>query len=178
MKKMYEHTINKNYIYKGKILNLRRDDIILPNNNNSIREVVEHSGGAAVIAVDNENNVYLTKQYRYPYHKEIIEIPAGKLNKGEDPKLCAQRELKEETGLVAQNIKLIGEFYPSPGYTNEIIYIFAADNLSQQESALDEDEFLEIVKMPFKELFNKVINNEITDAKTVIATLWYNAFAR
>lgn len=170
---MKEKTVNTKYIYNGRILNLRNDDIVLPNGKSAMREVVEHSGGATVLAIDTEDNVYLVKQFRYPYKKFLYELPAGKLNKGEPPELCAKRELKEETGLIAENLTLLGELYPSPGYTEEIIYMYLAEGLIKGTASPDEDEFLDIVKIPFNDLLAKIISNDIKDAKTITAFLLY-----
>ncbi len=170
---MEEKTLKTNYIYKGRILNLRNDEIELPNGRTAYREVIEHSGGAAVLAIDQDNYVYLTEQFRYPYKKSLLELPAGKLNQGESPEVCALRELKEETGLTANRLEKLGELYPSPGYTEEIIYVFRAEGLSSGTASPDEDEFLNVVKMPLKELVEKIKCNEIKDAKTVFGVLRY-----
>ncbi len=114
---MTERTVGKNYLYRGKILSLRCDDALLPDGTPCKREIVEHSGGAGVLCV-REGKVLLVKQYRYAYGEELYEIPAGKLNEGEDPALTAARELKEETGLICNSLKHIFTLYPTPGYTN------------------------------------------------------------
>ncbi|NCA67014.1 MAG: NUDIX hydrolase [Clostridia bacterium] len=169
-----ETTVKVNYIYKGRILNLRNDDILLPDGRPAMREIVEHSGGAAILAIDENNMVYLTTQYRYPYKGELTELPAGKLDKGEDPFNCARRELREETGLVADSIEFLGQLYPSPGYCEEIIYIFLAKGLHKGEESPDDDEFLVTEKVPFNKLLQMVMSNEIKDAKTIFATLFYS----
>ncbi|NLZ24999.1 MAG: NUDIX hydrolase [Clostridiales bacterium] len=166
-----EKTVKKNYVFKGKIINVRCDDAVLPNGKPCTREVVEHSGGASVLAVDKDDNCYLVKQFRYPYKEELLEIPAGKLNFGENPYDAALRELKEETGLIAKKLELLTTLYPSPGYTNEIIYIYLATDFAQDEVCFDEDEFLLTVKMPFKEAVEKIYTGEIKDAKTIAALL-------
>jgi ADP-ribose pyrophosphatase len=166
-----EKTVSQKYLYKGRIINLRVDDITLPNGNPANREVVEHPGGVGVVAVDEENNVYLVKQFRYPYKENVLEIPAGKLDKGEGPKKCGERELLEEVGVTAKSFISLGEVYPSPGFADEIIYIFLATGLEKKEQSLDEDEFLEIIKLPFDKALEMALSGEIKDAKTVIGLL-------
>ena len=165
-----EKTLNKNYIHKGKILNLRCDDVVLPDGNTAIREIVEHSGGSCIY-VEKDDCVYLVKQFRYAYGVEMWELPAGKLNKGEDPMQTALRELEEEAGLKAQTATLLFEVYPSPGYTDEIIRIYQVTDFVESEKHLDEDEFLTgkwIQKQTLKQMIN---NGEIKDGKTLIALL-------
>jgi ADP-ribose pyrophosphatase len=163
-----EKTVNEKYLFKGRIINLRVDDITLPNGEPANREVVEHSGGVGIVAIDEKMDVYLVKQFRYPYKQNVLEIPAGKLNKGENPKECGERELLEEVGVVAKSFVELGEIYPSPGYCEEIITIYLATDLEQKKQNLDEDEFLEIVKLPFAKALEMAANGEIKDAKTVV----------
>lgn len=173
--KLEEKTVNKNYIYKGKIINLRVDDALLPNGKNAKREVVEHPGGVCVAALTKDNELLLVKQFRYPYAQEILEIPAGKREAGEDPLCCGKRELAEETGAQSDNFEFLGQIYPTPGYTNEIIYLYLAKDVTFFDAHPDEDEFVEVVKMPFEEALKKVLSNEIKDSKTQIAILMINA---
>ncbi len=168
--KLTEKTVRKNYLYYGKIINLRRDDALLPDGNPCIREMVEHSGGAAIICV-NDGKILLVKQFRYAYQEEILEIPAGKLNEGEEPILAAQRELKEETGCQA-TLKPAFVLYPTPGYTNEKIYLFCAENAQAGEQKLDEGEFLNVEWMPLETAYQLLDEGKITDAKTVVALLY------
>ena len=165
-----ELTENQNYIYRGKILNLRKDDVILPDGKGAIREVVEHSGGSCVLC-EKDGKILLVRQFRYPYKEELLEIPAGKLNKGEDPMQTAIRELEEEGGVKAESVELMFTVYPSPGYTDEKIYIYRAVGISQTQKHLDEDEFLESVWMEKSELKRMIKNGEIKDGKTLIALL-------
>jgi len=165
-----EKTIKKTYVHKGKILNLRRDDIELPNGAAAIREVVEHSGGSAVLCV-MDGKVLLVKQFRYPYKEEIWEIPAGKLNPGETPEQTAIRELEEECGVRAERVIKLFDVYPSPGYTDEIIRIYRAEGLTKTHVNLDEDEFLTGKWFEEAELKNMIKNGEIKDGKTLIALL-------
>ena len=168
---MAEITIAQNTLYKGRIINLRKDDILLPNGKEGTRELVEHPGGVCVLALDEEENLYLVEQFRYPYGTVLLEIPAGKRDPGEEPLNTAQRELEEETGLHAENYADLGQMYPTPGYSNEIIYLYLATGLYQGDSRPDEDEFLQVKKIPLKKAVDMVIDNTIKDAKTQIAVL-------
>lgn len=165
-----ETTVSKNYIYKGKIVNLRCDDALLPGGKPCKREVIEHSGGAAVLCV-KEGKVALVRQFRYAYGEELYEIPAGKLGAGEDPAVAAARELSEETGLTAERLNLLFVLYPTPGYTNEKIYIYRAEGLKEGKQHLDEGEFLSVEYIPVEEVKRMVESGAIRDAKTVVAVL-------
>lgn len=166
-----EKTIEENCVYQGRIINVRRDRIELPNKEAGVREVVEHSGGVCAAALTDEGEVLLVEQFRYPYKKALLEIPAGKLEKGEDPLACGRRELEEETGAHAQRFVSLGELYPSPGYCAEIIYMYAAFGLSFGQQKLDKDEFLNVRRMKLEEAVNMVLKGEIKDAKTQAALL-------
>ncbi len=165
-----EKTLSANYLYKGKILNLRKDDIVLPDGNKAIREVVEHSGGCCVLC-EMEGKILLVRQFRYPYMEEVLELPAGKVNPGEDPEQTAIRELEEEGGIKAKKVEKMFDVYPSPGYTDEIIRIYRATEIEKSEAHLDEDEFLECVWLSKKELKQMIDKGEIKDGKTLIALL-------
>ncbi len=168
-----EITKKKNLLFDGKILKLYRDDISLPNGEDAIREYVAHSGGVAVLPIDNQGNVYFVRQYRYAYAEEVLEIPAGKKELGEDPRECGIRELSEEIGASAASFVPLAEMYPSPGYTNEVINIFLATGLTFSEMHLDEDEFLSVEKYPIAKAMEMVASGEIKDGKSVIALLKY-----
>lgn len=167
-----ERTVRKNYIYRGKIVNLRCDDAQLPDGRPCRREVVEHPGGAAVLCV-RDGKVALVKQFRYAYGEAIYEIPAGKLNEGEDPCLAAARELEEETGLIAQTLVLRFVLYPTPGYTNEKIYIYEALGVREGAQHLDEGEFLNVEYVPVKTVLSWIEKGELHDAKTIVALQQY-----
>lgn len=167
-----EKQLTKEYIFKGKIINLRRDTALLPNNATAIREVVEHNGGVCVAALTDDNEVLFVKQFRYPYMEEILEIPAGKRDSlNEDPLECGKRELKEETGATAKRFIPLGELYPTPGYCGEIIWMFAATDLDFGDQDPDDDEFLEVKKIPLEKAVEMILNGEIKDAKTQTAIL-------
>ncbi|MBE5737784.1 MAG: NUDIX hydrolase [Clostridiales bacterium] len=165
-----EKTICKNYVYKGKILSLRKDDVILPNGQPAIREMVEHSGGSAIYC-EVDGKILLVKQYRYPYEKEIWEIPAGKLNIGESPEQTAIRELEEEGGIVAERVEKMFDVYPTPAYTNEVIRIYRAVGLTKSKQRLDDDEFLHSQWIDKEQVVKMIYDGEINDSKTIIAVL-------
>ena len=167
-----EKTIKANYIFRGKILNLRCDDAELPDGKPCSREFIEHGGGACVLYV-KEGKVLLVRQYRYPYAESIYEIPAGKLDKGEEPIKTAIRELEEEGGLVADELKLLYVMYPSPGYTNEKIYIYQALSAHETEARLDEGEYLDAEYVDLEKVKEMLANGEICDGKTIIALQAY-----
>ena len=167
-----EKTVQKNYVYKGKILSLRNDDALLPDGNPCKREIIEHSGGACVLYVEN-GNVLLVKQYRYAYGESIYEIPAGKLNEGEDPVLAAARELEEEAGVKAKTLTKLFTVYPTPGYTNEKIHVYRADEVEKVSAHLDEGEFLQAEYLPIDKVRKMLLSGEIKDAKTIIALQAY-----
>lgn len=166
--KLKEKTVRKNYVYQGKIINVRCDDAELPDGRACRREIVEHSGGAAVLCV-KDGKIALVKQYRYAYGEEIYEIPAGKLNAGEDPERAAGRELTEETGLIASRLVLLFTLYPSPGYTNEKIFVYRAEGVKEGVQKLDEGEFLDAEFLPVDEVKGMIARGEIRDAKTIAA---------
>lgn len=176
---LVEKTLNQEYKYKGRILNLRVDEAELPNGKTAVREVVEHHGGVTVAALTNENELLFVRQFRYPYKEVVLELPAGKLEEGENPFAAGIRELREETGAVAEKYVDLGKFYPSPGYCGEIIHLYGAVGITFKEQNLDEDEFLNVEKIPLSTAVEMVLNNEILDGKTQAAVLkmamrtWY-----
>ena len=169
---LQEKTVRRNYIYRGKIINLRCDDAELPDGRPCKRELVEHPGGASVLCVF-EGRVALVRQFRYAYGEELWEIPAGKLNPGEDPMLAAGRELEEETGLIAEQLRLLYTLYPTPGYTNEKIYIYEAVGIREGKQHLDEGEFLNVEYVPVKTALGWIEKGTLRDAKTIVALQRY-----
>lgn len=167
----YEQTEEVQGIFSGKIINVHTDKITLVDGTEAQREVVDHPGGVAIVGLTENNEVLMVRQFRYPYKETIYEIPAGKLEKGEDPREAAIREFREECGAVAEKFEPLGEIYPTPGYCGEIIRIFYATDLTFGEQELDEDEYLEVIKMPFSECVAKIMSGEIKDAKTIIGIL-------
>lgn len=174
VEKLRELPLRQHYLYEGQIVKLRKDLVELSNHKQTHREIVEHPGGVAVAALTPEGELIMIRQYRYPYEKVLLEIPAGKLEKGEEPLLCGKRELLEETGITAQAFTDLGVLYPTPGYCNEVIHLYMATNLTFSAPKPDEDEFLEMVRIPFSEALQMVMQGEIADAKTQIAILKIN----
>lgn len=166
-----EKTLSSEKIFDGRILHVRRDTVLLPNGHQSTREVVDHPGGVCVLALDDQERVLVVSQFRYPYGEVLRELPAGKLEYGEDPAQAAIRELREETGAVAGTFQPLGELYPSPGYCGEIIRMYLARDLSFGDTDPDEDEFLGLERVPFSQLVEQVLSGEIKDAKTIAAVL-------
>lgn len=166
-----EKTLKRNEIYNGRILSLHVDDIELPNGEKATREIVEHSGGVCVAAITDSNELYFVRQYRYPYKKVLLELPAGKLEKGEDPLKAGMRELEEECGVVAEKIIPMGTVYPTVAYCSEIIHLFAAKGLSDTAQHLDKDEFLSFEKISIDKAAEMVMNGEISDSKTAVLVL-------
>lgn len=162
-------------VYDGKILKVNVDKVRLGDGRLSTREEVVHNGGVGVLAV-KDGKVMLVKQYRYSYGEEVIEIPAGKLELGEDPLTAGIRELKEETGLKAKSLKKLGCIYPSPGYTNEKIHIFLCEDFTVGEQKLDDGEFLSCFWQDLPFAYEQIKNGEIRDAKTVCALLKYGKY--
>lgn len=167
-----EKTVKKNYIYKGKILKLRSDDALLPNGKACKREIIEHSGGACVLYVQ-EGKVLFVRQYRYAYGESLYELPAGKLEPDEPPVCAAKRELEEEAGISAECLELLFVMYPSPGYTNEKIYIYHALSGTKTKARLDEDEFLDVEWVPLEKVKEMLAKGELKDGKTIVALQSY-----
>ncbi|HHZ01888.1 MAG TPA: NUDIX hydrolase [Tissierellia bacterium] len=166
-----EITVKSEKIFEGKIINLRVDTVELDNKKYAKREIVEHKSAAAVLAINEEGQVLLVRQYRKAIESYLCEIPAGILNIAEDPKDAALRELKEETGFVAGKIDLIYEFYTSPGFSNEKVYLFKAEDLTFTSTDFDEDESIETIVVTKDEAKKMIETGRITDSKTLIALL-------
>lgn len=167
-----EKCLRRNVIYDGKIIKVRRDDAVLPNGKVCVREVVQHNGGSCVLFV-KDGKVLLVKQFRYAYQEELWELPAGKLNAGEGPEETARRELEEETGFVAEKLTLLNVIYPSPGYTDEKIYIYRAEAADGGAAHPDEDEFLNSELVPLEKVAEMIRTGKIRDAKTIIGVQSY-----
>ena len=168
---LFEKQLASKQIFDGKVVKLFVDDIELPNGKGAFREVVRHPGAVCVIPVTDEGEVIMVKQFRYPFSSVLLEIPAGKLEIGEDPLDAVKRELEEESGVVAENVEFIGMTYTTVAFTDEKIYTYMATGLSYTESHPDEDEFLEVVKIPLDTLVEMVMTGEIKDSKTQVAIL-------
>ena len=168
-----EKKIASKEIYKGKIIDVYVDKVLLPNGNETYREVVRHCKASAILAFTDENTIILENQFRYPYDEMVLEIPAGKCDKDEDPKDAAVRELEEETGYRANNITFLGEFYPTVAYTDEIIYLYLATDLVKTKQHLDADENLDYFEITFDELLKMVKEGKIKDGKTLAAINYF-----
>ena len=163
-----EKTLKREDIYVGRIITVHSDTVELCNGKTAGREVVDHRGGVSVVPVDGDGNVYLVRQYRYPVGDFLVEIPAGKLEAGEEPLTCAIRELSEETGFTAEKIEFLGQIWPTPGYCGEKLHIYMATGLQPGKTHPDEDEFLDVMKIPLEKAYAMAISGELSDAKTVI----------
>ncbi len=171
MKKFEEKTLKTTKIFTGKVIDLQIDDVSLPNGKTSKRELVKHPGAVAVIALTPKKELVLVEQYRKPLEMSILEIPAGKIEPNEEPKITALRELEEETGFTTKNLSYITSFYTSPGFADEIIHIYYTDQLVELENPIlgDEDEFVEVHKLRAEEIEPAIKNKLIYDAKTLYA---------
>lgn len=178
MEKLTEKTLNSKTIFNGKILHVILDEVELPDGNKASREVVQHQGGVCVAALDENNNLFFVRQFRYPYKEITLELPAGKLEKGETVLENGKRELKEETGCEGYSFMTLGAMYPSTGYTDEIIHLFACRVKSVGEQQPDEDEFLNVEKIPLNKAVEMVLNNQLPDAKTQITILKLDALLK
>ena len=166
--------------HKGNILSFRIDEVLCPNGKLATRDIIDHNGGVCVAALTEKDELLFIEQFRYSYEEVMLELPAGKLEKGEnaDPLEAGKRELKEETGACAKQFSDMGVFYPTCGYCNEKIYLFAATGLEFGEQDLDEDEFINVRKIPFQEAVQMVMNGTIKDGKSIALILKLNELKR
>ncbi len=165
---LFEKTIDSQDIFQGRIINLRIDRVVLPDGNESTREIVEHPGAVAIVAIDENQNIWMVKQYRKAVEEILMEIPAGTLEKGEDPLECAKRELAEETGLKAQKWESILSYYSAPGFVTEKLHLFLATGFTEGDKHTDQDEFLYTVKLPLAEAYEAIFSGDIKDGKSII----------
>ena len=172
MQKLEENKISSVLVYKGSFLKVNKDEVLLPNRKIGIREYVDHPGASVIIPILPNNKIILIRQFRYAMESEFLEIPAGKLNENETPLECAHRELKEECGYSAGEMKFLTTIHPAIGFSNEIMNIYFATNLKKVEQYLDEDEFLELVPIELYSAIKLIWDGVITDAKTIIGLLW------
>ena len=166
-----ETKLSREEKFNGRVLHVHVDTVALPNGGTSTREIVDHPGGVGILALDEAGQVLVVRQFRYAYGQVLTEIPAGKLERGEDPYAAALRELQEETGAQADALTSLGEIYPSPGYCNEIIRLYLARDLRWGEMHLDDDEFLAVDRVPFDQLCAQALSGQLRDAKTCVAVL-------
>ncbi|GAB4413953.1 MAG: NUDIX hydrolase [Anaerolineales bacterium] len=166
-----ERTLNSRLVYEGRLIRLRADEVALPNGRRTVREVVEARGAVGIVALDDEGYVILVRQYRRPAGRELWEIPAGTLEPGEDPAACARRELAEETGFTAQEVRPLAGFYTSPGFCDEWMHLFLARGLSEGPQAQEDDESIRVARVPLADALAMIRSGEICDAKTVAGLL-------
>jgi ADP-ribose pyrophosphatase len=171
MVKLEEKTLTSEEIFSGKVISLHLQEVELPNGKHSKREIIKHPGAVAILAVTDNNKIVMVEQFRKALERTIVEIPAGKLEKGEDPAACARRELEEETDYVCESLELITSFYSSPGFADEIVHVFLARGLAKKENSagLDEDEFVNLEELTLDEALQYVKEQKIYDAKTIFA---------
>jgi ADP-ribose pyrophosphatase len=167
-KNLREEFLNSQKVYNGKMISVKNDTVLLPSGKVAFREVVEHPGAVAVVPVTAKGKIVLVRQYRYAVGKALLEIPAGKLDGKENPKECAIRELSEETGFVATELKKMGSIYTGPGFTDEIIHIYLADKITAGEQRPDEDEFLNVEMYTPLQIKSLIKKGDICDAKTIV----------
>ena len=166
-----EKTLSSQLVYDGQLLKVYYDTVELVDGNTSWREVIRHPGAVVVVPIDSQGNVHMVRQFRYPYGRVLLEVPAGKLEPGEDPFSAAQRELSEEVGAQAAQWTPIGQMMPTPGFCDELQHVYLAQDLTFGEIHPDEDEFLEMARVPFEEMVHRIMSGEITDGKTIAAVL-------
>jgi ADP-ribose pyrophosphatase len=171
MNRLEEKTIKSEKIFSGRVISLQVDDVELPNGKTSTREIIKHPGAVAILPITEDGKIVMVEQYRKALERTLVEIPAGKLEKGEDPESSARRELEEETGYVCTNLDWLISFYTSPGFADEIVHVYLATGLSKKEDAagLDEDEFVNIVELSLSEAKQYIEDKKIYDAKTAYA---------
>ncbi len=162
-----EKTVSSEEIFDGRIIRLRVDMVKMPGGNLAEREIIEHPGGVGIVAITDNDEIIMVKQFRKPIEKAIYEVPAGKLDKGEDHRLCGIRELGEETGYTAESFIYLGYMYPSPGFADEVTHLYLATGLTPGEAHLDPDEYLDIEYIKTSKVVDMIMNNEINDAKTI-----------
>jgi len=170
-KKLFEIKISSEKIFKGKIVELYVDKVKLPNNKIVTREKVTHPGAVCIVPITKEGKIMLVKQFRYPTDSTLLEIPAGKLGSGEDPRNCAARELKEEIGAEGGRLIHLADFYTSPGFCDELMYLYLALGFEKKENNLEDDEFLEVFELKLEDAHSFIGSGKIKDAKTIIGIL-------
>ncbi|MFA5629538.1 MAG: NUDIX hydrolase [Dehalococcoidales bacterium] len=170
---MIEETLSSKTVFKGEIMNLRVDEIRLPGGRKSTREIIEHSDAVAVIPVDRNGNVLLVKQYRSAAKEELLEIPAGCIEKGEAPEETVKRELQEEIGYLPKKLTKMGGFYASPGYNTEYLHLYLATDLVPSKKHAEDTESIEVVPVPIKSITDYIKSGKVRDAKSVAGILYY-----
>lgn len=178
MAHLHEKQLDSTVLFEGRIIRVEKDNVELEDGSRAFREVVRHPGGVCVLALTQEDEVLMVKQFRYPHMTVTTEIPAGKLEYGEDPETCGRRELLEECGCTAQEFTYMGRIFPTPAYDAEVIHVYLAKGLEYSRQKLDEGEFLDVERVPLAEAVRLVLEDGYPDAKTQIAILKYAVMAQ
>lgn len=171
MNNLVEKFIKSEVVFEGNLLTVRRDTVELPNGKHATRELIQHPGAVAVVPIRNDGKILLVRQFRYPVDQLTLEIPAGKLDSGEAPEACAKRELEEETGYKAKKLRLLSSILTTPGFTNEVIHLYLAEDLVLAEQCPDEDEFIDVEVFTKEEIRKMIENGTICDAKSLLGLL-------
>jgi len=166
---LYEKPVSSERIFEGKVINLKRDTVILPNGRTATREVVEHPGAVAIVPLTNEGNIILVRQFRHPVQQILLEVPAGKLDPGEPPETCALRELAEETGFTANKLRHLTSMYTTPGFSDEIIHVYLAEDLVESNNQPDDDEFIHTEIFTPQQIRQMITTGELCDSKSLVA---------
>ena len=172
MSDLKESKLSSEAIFQGRLLDVRKDEVELPNGKTSTREWINHPGAVCCVPILPDGKIALIRQYRYPVQEEMIELPAGKLDRGEEPEKCAVRELEEEIGYYPSKLTFLTHIHPAIGFANEKMWLYLADDLEKTDSKLDEDEFLELIPTDLSEAVQMVWDRKISDVKTIIGLLW------
>jgi len=169
-------TISSHYVYNGHNIRLRVDEVVLPSGKETVREVIEHNGAVAIVAIDIEKNILLVQQFRHAADKELLVIPAGGIDPGETPEETARREMQEETGYTPGKLERLGGFYSAPGYASEYLHLFLATDLAPARLIAEDTQEIKLVKMPLDDVVELIRNGEIQDAKSIAGLLYYLKF--
>ena len=169
-------TISSHYVYNGHNIRLRVDEVVLPSGKETVREVIEHNGAVAIVAMDIEKNILLVRQFRHAAGKELLEIPAGGIDPGETPEETTRREMQEETGYAPGKLERLGGFYSAPGYASEYLYLFLATELMPARLMAEDTEEIKLVRIPLNDVFELIRKGEIQDAKSIAGLLYYLKF--
>ncbi len=168
---MVEKTLDSQMVYRGRVVKLRVDTVELPGGRQTKREIIEHGDCVAIVAIDSDDNVLLVKQFRKPVEKELLEIPAGGIEAGEEPEDCVRREMREETGYLPRKVERLGGFYASPGYCTEYLHLFLATDLSPAQLIAEDTEEIELVRVAINRIPELIASGAICDAKSIAGLL-------
>ena len=172
MSDLKEYKLSSKIIHQGRLLDIRRDDVRLPNGKTTTREWIKHPGAACIVPILPDGQIALIRQYRYPVSQEMIELPAGKLDPGESPEECAKRELEEEIGYKTGKLTYLTHIHPAIGFASEKMWLYLAEELEKTERNTDHDEFVELIPATVSNAVSMVWDRKITDVKTIIGILW------